>query len=112
AHSEGHMVAKQRKHNRWSASVTRNSNALVLQKKVFASKTPGAIARSLKCSAEQSSRRKTTPYRSAMSMLTFYITRAGKNLPKSRLRVFGTGQGGTSQGVRALVTIMVSRHDR
>jgi Protein of unknown function (DUF3175) len=72
---------------KWSASVTRNSDALDLERKVFAKKTPTAIARSLKRSAERSHRRKSAPYRSAMSMLTFYINRAGKNLPKSRLRV-------------------------
>jgi len=71
----------------WSASVTRNSDALDLERRVFAKRTPTAIARSLKRSAERSRRRKSAPYRSAMSMLTFFINRAGKNLPKSRLRV-------------------------
>lgn len=66
--------------------MTRNSDALDLESKVFAKRTPGEIARSLKRSAEHSTRRKSAPYRSAMSMLTFYINRAGKNLPKSRLR--------------------------
>jgi hypothetical protein len=72
---------------RWSATITRESNALDLEGGVFAKRTPAEIARSLKRSAEQSGRRKSAPYRSAMSMLTFYINRAGKNLPKSRLRV-------------------------
>ncbi len=72
---------------KWSAAVTRDSDALDLEAKVFARKTPGAIARSLKRSAERSTRRKSGPYRSAMSMLTFYINRAGKNLSRSRLRV-------------------------
>jgi hypothetical protein len=72
---------------KWSASVTRNSDALDLERKVFAKKTAAEIARSLKRSAERSRRRKSAPYRSAMSMLTFYINRAGKNLPKRRLRV-------------------------
>jgi hypothetical protein len=72
---------------RWSAAVTRNSNALDLESKVFAKKTPGEIARSLKRSAERSARRKASPFRSAMSMLTFYVNRAGKNLSKSRRRV-------------------------
>lgn len=71
---------------KWSASVTRNSDALDLERRVFAKKTPTAIARSLKRSAERSRRRKSAPYRSAMSMLTFYINRAGKNLSQSRLR--------------------------
>jgi len=78
---------KPSRQRKWSASVTRNSDALDLERKVFAKKTPTEIARSLKRSAERSHRRKAAPYRSAMSMLTFYINRAGKNLPKSRLRV-------------------------
>ena len=68
----------------WSRDVTENSNALDLESKVFTQKTPKAIAQSLKRSAEHSKRRKSSPYRSAMSMLTFYINRAGKNLPKER----------------------------
>jgi hypothetical protein len=72
---------------RWSARVTRESDALDLKKGVFSKRSPKAIARSLKRSAERSKRRKSDPYRSAMSMLTFYINRAGKNLPASRKRV-------------------------
>jgi len=72
---------------RWSGKVTRESNALDLQKDVFALDDPKEIARSLKRSAEHSKRRKSSPYRSAMSMLTFYINRAGKNLPRKRLKV-------------------------
>ena len=68
----------------WSGHVTRESNALDLEKKVFAQGNPAQIAASLKRSAERSRRRKTSPYQSAMSMLTFYINRAGKNLPASR----------------------------
>ena len=71
----------------WSSAVTRNSNALDLEAAVFTRRTPAEIAQSLKRSAEASSRRKGTPYQSAMSMLTFYINRAGRNLPKSRLDV-------------------------
>ena len=71
----------------WSARVTNNSDALDLESKVFKKEKPGDIARSLKRSAERSRRRKGTPYQSAMSMLTFYINRAGKNLPKRKLRV-------------------------
>ena len=71
----------------WSARVTKNSDALDLESKVFKKEAPGDIARSLKRSAERRRRRKGTPYQSAMSMLTFYINRAGKNLPKRRLRV-------------------------
>jgi putative cell wall-binding protein len=67
--------------------VTKNSDALDLESKAFKKETPSDIARSLKRSAERSRRRKGTPYQSAMSMLTFYINRAGKNLPKRRLKV-------------------------
>src|SRR5262245_32412240 len=69
--------------NRWSKKVTETSNALDLEPKVFAQKDPKSIALSLKRSAEQSSRRKSSPYRSAMSMLTFYINRAGDKLSKT-----------------------------
>ncbi|MBV8530112.1 MAG: DUF3175 domain-containing protein [Candidatus Eremiobacteraeota bacterium] len=71
----------------WSKDVTEHSNALDLDRSVFTQDDPTAIARSLKRSAERSNRRKSSPYRSAMSMLTFYINRAGKNLPKKRLRI-------------------------
>src|SRR5574338_921647 len=66
---------------RWSQRVTRESNALDLERNVFTWKDPERIARSLKRSAEHSKRRKSAPYRSAMSMLVFYINRAGKDLP-------------------------------
>lgn len=65
---------------RWSGYVTTHSNALDLDRSVFTWKDPHRIARSLKRSADRSHRRKSDPYRSAMSMLTFYINRAGKNL--------------------------------
>lgn len=68
------------KTKKWSAKVTENSDALDLKENVFESKSAKKIAASLKESAEQSHRRKSSPYRSAMSMLTFYINRAGKNL--------------------------------
>ncbi len=61
-----------------------SSNALDLERGVFAQDDPKSIARSLKRSAEESKRRKAEPFRSAMSMLNFYINRAGKNLPKQR----------------------------
>ena len=69
---------------RWSRRVTEKSNALDLEPGVFARTDPRSIARSLKRSAEQSRRRKSDPFRSAMSMLNFYINRAGKNLSKTR----------------------------
>jgi hypothetical protein len=65
---------------RWSQRVTRESNALDLDPGVFTWDDPRLIARSLRDSAERSERRKTDPYQSAMSMLTFYIKRAGKQL--------------------------------
>jgi hypothetical protein len=72
---------------RWSDNVTQTSDALDLEPDVFKGDDPKAIARSLKRSAEASERRKSAPFRSAMSMLTFYINRAGKNLPQSRVRI-------------------------
>ncbi len=71
---------------KWSGRVTATSDALDLKKDVFTLDNPKAIARSLKRSAERSHRRKSDPYRSAMSMLVFYINRAGKNLPATRKR--------------------------
>ena len=70
----------------WSNRVTKESNALDLDAGVFTWNDPKRIAASLKRSAEQSHRRKAAPYRSALSMLVFYINRAGKNLPASRRR--------------------------
>ena len=64
----------------WSAKVTRESDALDLEEGVFTWKDPKKIALSLKQSADTSTRRKSAPFRSAMSMLVFYINRAGKNL--------------------------------
>ena len=69
---------------RWSQRVTDTSDALDLKQGVFKLSDPKKIAASLKRSAETSDRRKTGAYRSALSMLTFYINRAGKNLPKTQ----------------------------
>jgi Protein of unknown function (DUF3175) len=71
----------------WSARATRESNALDLEAGVFSLNDPKRIAASLKRSAERSRRRKAEPYRSALSMLVFYINRAGKKLPASHRRV-------------------------
>ena len=76
------MPAKKTK--RWSQRVTETSDALDLDKGVFALDSPRRIALSLKRSAERSRRRKADPFRSAMSMLNFYINRGGRNLPKAR----------------------------
>ena len=69
---------------RWSRRVTEESNAMDLEAGVFTRTDPRSIARSLKRSAEQSRRRKSDPFRSAMSMLNFYINRAGKGLAGSQ----------------------------
>ena len=73
-----------KKTKRWSQRVSETSNAMDLQKGVFALDSPRRVALSLKRSAERSRRRKTDPFRSAMSMLNFYINRAGRKLPKAR----------------------------
>ena len=72
---------------RWSRRVTEHSDALTLDTGVFTLRDPRRIAASLKRSAEKSRRRKADPFRSALSMLTFYINRAGKNLPSSRRNI-------------------------
>jgi hypothetical protein len=76
-------VKKMPNRKRWSQKVTETSDAMTLKEGVF-KKSPHAIALSLKRSAERSSRRKSSPFRSAMSMLTFYENRAGKNLSMAR----------------------------
>ncbi len=69
---------------RWSQRVAQTSSALALEEGVFSKKDPRAIARSLKRSADRSRRRKSDPFRSAMSMLSFYINRAGKTLSRQQ----------------------------
>jgi hypothetical protein len=76
-----------RKSTYWSHQVTETSHALDLEAGVFSLDDPREIARSLKRSAERSERRRSTPFRSAMSMLNFYINRAGRNLPQNRRAV-------------------------
>ena len=75
-----------RPQRKWSQRVTETSDALDLKEGVFQEADPEKIARSLKSSAEHSDRRKSDPYRSAMSMLTFYINRAGAKLPDRQRR--------------------------
>lgn len=72
---------------RWSQDVTEHSDALDLEHDVFTRDDPASIAASLKRSAEHSKRRKGTPFQSAMSMLTFYINRAGETLPAGQRKV-------------------------
>ncbi len=78
---------------KWSGRVTATSDALDLENSVFKKGDPKAIARSLKRSAERSHRRKSDPYRSAMSMLVFYINRAGRNLTAARKRKLEAAKG-------------------
>lgn len=77
----GGRTSRRSTNRRWSARVTRESDALDLDRGVFTRRDPKKIAASLKRSAERSRRRKSDPYLSALSMLTFYINRAGRNLP-------------------------------
>ncbi len=77
------MTAKRK----WSADVTEHSDAMDLEDHIFESDDARKIAASLKRSAERSDRRKAEPFQSAMSMLNFYINRAGKNLPEARKKV-------------------------
>src|SRR5262245_34108770 len=77
---------------RWSQRVTEKSDALDLEGGVFRQKDPQRIAASLKRSAERSRRRKSDPYRPAMSMLTFYVNRAGKTLPAAQKKTLQQAQ--------------------
>lgn len=90
--TSGRKTAKKRPVRKWSARVTQTSDALDLKHDVF-KQDPKAIARSLKRSAERSHRRKSDPYRSAMSMLVFYINRAGKNLSAARRKKLDAAKG-------------------
>jgi hypothetical protein len=78
---------------RWSQHVTKTSNALDLEASVFKQRSPRAVAASLRRSALRSKRRKASPYQSAMSMLNFYINRAGKGLSASQKRVLERAKG-------------------
>jgi hypothetical protein len=81
-----------RKGRRWSARVTATSNALDLERRVFKGRSGRAIAASLKRSADRSRRRKGSAYQSAMSMLNFYVNRAGRNLPATRRRTLNSAK--------------------
>lgn len=78
-------MPRKKSKRKWSQDVTENSDAMDLKQGVFKQPSAKKIADSLKKSSEQSDRRKTSPFQSAMSMLSFYINRAGKHLSKSRL---------------------------
>lgn len=81
------MASRRPATHRWSQRVTQTSNAMDLEPGVFTLRDPRVIARSLKRSVEASDRLKSTPFRSAMSMLTFFVNRAGRGLPPARRRV-------------------------
>jgi len=97
---------------KWSQHVTRTSDALDLESGVFEGDDPREIAKSLKRSAERSRRRKSSPYRSAMSMLVFYINRAGKNLPKAPARDPRTREGVLARRIRALAPAACNTTER
>jgi len=78
---------------KWSAEVTQKSDALELEEGVFTWRDPRKIAMSLSSSAELSERHAGTPYQSAMSMLNFYVNRAGKNLPAEQKRILDEAKG-------------------
>jgi hypothetical protein len=86
-------AAKKKSPRRWSANVTRHSNALDLKRNLFKQSSPRRIAVSLKRSAEASRRRKATPYQSAMSMLNFYINRTGLSLSQKQENVLARAKG-------------------
>jgi hypothetical protein len=83
----GKRSARRPRRRYWASEVTRRSDALDLERGVFRATDPRRVALSLKRSAERSTRRKGTPYQSAMSMLTFYLNRAGKNVSAPQRRV-------------------------
>jgi Protein of unknown function (DUF3175) len=87
------MTERKHKDQKWSAKVTKHSDALDLEADIFENDDPVKIAHSLKRSAERSNRRKSAPFRSAMSMLTFYINRAGKNLSPDRKKTLEAAKG-------------------
>lgn len=84
AHAGTQSKSAQKTSRRWSKHVNESSDAMDIESGIFKSGDADAIARSLKASSLHSRRRKGTPLQSAMSMLNFYINRAGRNLPKSR----------------------------
>lgn len=91
--TQAHRSAKQRSGARRSALVTQMSDAMTLEPRVFEHHDPGEVAASIKRSSDRSKRRKATPFRSAMSMLNFYINRAGKSLPARQRAVLERAKG-------------------
>jgi len=93
---------KRVKKKNWSGGVTKHSIALDLEEGVFTWDDPKKIAASLKTSAENSLRRKASPFQSAMSMLNFYINRAGKNLPASKKKILNQAKLELRKAFRSL----------
>ncbi len=89
----GRKTVAKRPVRKWSGRVTATSDALDLKHHLFKQRSPAAIARSLKRSAERSRRRKASPYQSAMSMLNFYINRGGKNLSATEKKRLNSAKG-------------------
>ncbi|MCL5797903.1 MAG: DUF3175 domain-containing protein [Patescibacteria group bacterium] len=92
------------KKKNWSVYVTKHSFALDLEEGVFTWNNPKRIALSLKQSAENSLRRKTTPFQSAMSMLNFYINRAGEKLPEEKKDNFRKGKNRTQESIQEITS--------
>jgi hypothetical protein len=83
-HAQAHAAHRAKSPKKWSHHVMETSDAMDIQHDIFKTGSAESIAQSLKQSSTKSRRRKGTPFQSAMSMLNFYINRAGKNLPKTR----------------------------
>jgi len=92
-HARHSKTRRRKPGKRWSRQVTEHSDALDLRRGVFTLRDPRKIAASLKRSAQASKRRKADPYHSALAMLTFYINRAGKNLPAARKQTLMRAKG-------------------
>jgi acyl dehydratase len=90
-------MSSSKTNNQWSANVTKHRHALALEEGIFTWQDPVKIAKSLQASAEHSRNRKTNPYQSAMSMLTFYINRDGRQLPDSQRQVLEEAKEGLKQ---------------
>ena len=101
------MAARKRGDRKWSAEVAERSDALDLEKDAFKSESPKVIARSLKRSAERSDRRKSSPFRSAMSMLTFYLNRAGANLGTRRRKILNPPKASCAKRSAAIKNLII-----
>ncbi len=102
-------TSTKRTSQRWSGEVTTHSNALDLDKDVFTWTDPHKIATSLKHSAEHSQRRKGTPFQSAMSMLTFYINRAGDNLARASAQFWSVRRRSCGRSLERPIKLVLER---